>query len=390
MVFRAKNGKTFKVRVDHPIDGDHAVLSTGCRIREDADDVEAIVHLWQGRKGKKHERLEVLRALIDKRFELKTAIEAHYEGTLDALLTEAPAADTSIDLLAGDPSLVDQWVKRKQKSGKGAGQAETYKKQVLTLFPERPLRLSLLTRKEVWSRLHALDVDAPTKNRYRTAVSSLVKDLVAQELLETNFVRDIEGFGENDPRLVYFDDIADAKKLIAKLPAQNAALAAMALGFCMEWGALEEARAGDVALKADPITCHVRGTKTDTRDRVVPLVPELAWVMKYIRPILKGKLPGAKLFDGLTNWDALDIQRAAAEELKIVAVGEDEFGAHSIHDWRQTHTVALLRWNYSEQIAADHLGHANTTLVRKNYGRFKTTKFDYAKTSATSKGEKHG
>lgn len=388
MVFKAKGAHTFKVRVDHP-DGDHAVLTTGCRIEADADAVEQLVHRWQGRKGKKHERLDIIRALIDKRFTLPQAVEAFDEGTLDALLQEAPATETSIDLLAGDPSLIDQWVQRKQRSGKGTGQAATYKKQVLVVFPQRPLRLSLFTRKEVWTRLNALDVDAPTKNRYRTAVSSLVKDLVVQELLDRNFMRDIEGFGENDPRLVYYDDIADAKRLIAALPPLNAGLAAMALGFCMEWGALEEARAGDVDVKADPITCHVRGTKTGTRDRVVPLVPELAWVMKYIRPLLKGKLPGAKLFEGVHNWDALDIQRAAAARLEIAAVGEEEFGAHNLHDWRQDHTVALLRWNYSEQIAADHLGHGNTNLVRKKYGRFKTTRFDYAKAS-TKKGEKHG
>jgi integrase len=333
--------------------------------------------------------IDVIDALIEKRFALPAAVEAFDQGTLDALMGESPTADTSIDLLAGDPSLINQWVRRKQKSKKGAGQAETYKKQVLVLFPERPLRLSLITRKEVWTRLHQLDVDAPTKNRYRTAVSSLVKDLVNQELLETNFVRDIEGFGENDPRLVYYE-IDDAKKLIAKLPPVNAALAAMALGFCMEWGALTEARVGDVSVKSDPIVTHVRGTKTEWRDRDVPLVPELAWVMKYIRPLLKGKLPGVKLFEGLHNWDALDVQRAVAAELKITAVGEDDFGQHSIHDWRQTHTVALLRWKYSEQIAADHLGHGNTTLVRENYGRFITTRFDYAKTSTTRKGEKHG
>lgn len=389
MVFLAKGAKTYKLRVDHP-DGRHAVLTTGCRVKKDADAVEQLVHRWQGRMGKKHERLDVIDALLEKRFTLPAAVEAFDTGTLDALLGEAPTSDTSIDLLAGEPSLIDQWVKRKQKSGKGAGQAETYKKQVLALFPERPLRLSLLTRKEVWARLHGLDVDAPTKNRYRTAVSSLVKDLVAQELLETNFVRDIEGFGENDPRMVYYDRIEDAEKIIAKMPQPYAALAAIAVGFCAEWGALEEMTAGDLSLKTDPVTCHVHGTKTEWRDRVVPLVPELAWVLKYIRPIVKGKTPAVKLFAGVHNWDALDIQRAAAAELKIKAVGEKQFGAHSIHDWRQTHTVALLRWNYSEQIAADHLGHGNTTLVRKNYGRFVSTRFDYAKASTTKKGEKHG
>jgi integrase len=226
-------------------------------------------------------------------------------------------------------------------------------------------------------------VDAPTKNRYRTAASWLAKNLVKHELLERNFVREIDGYGENDPRLVYYE-LDDAKQLIAALEQPYAAIAALAVGFCAEWGAIVRGRVLDLAIESDPIVFHVRGTKRAWRDRFVPLVPELAWTLDYVRPAIEGKLPTAPIIDDVPEWRAIDVQRAAAAELKLVAIGEEDFGPHSIHDWRQTHAVAVLRAGYIEQIAADHLGHKDTSLVRRNYGRFKPTKHDYAKAAGTS------
>jgi integrase len=149
----------------------------------------------------------------------------------------------------------------------------------------------------------------------------------------------------------------------------------------MEWGAMDRALVGDFDLKADPPMAHVRGTKRAWRDRWVPLINEFLWLLPYLRSALAGKLPTAKAFDDIPEWRAIDMQRAAAETATppIVAVGADVFGPHSIHDWRHTHAVALIRWGYSEQIVADHEGHKNTTLVRERYGRFKPTKHDYAK-----------
>ncbi len=373
MVFRAKGSRTFKLRVEHA-DGRSATLSTGCILEKDADDVETIVRRWQGRKGKQYARQDVIDALVAKRIRLIEAYEASIAGTLEQLLGAHPATEPSVDLLP----LIDAWHDDKAKARRGGGQASVYKDQVLTLFPQRPLTLAMFTRKEVWARIDALNVEAPTKNRYRSAASSLAKFLVKRELLERNFVRDIDGYGEHDPRLVYYE-IDDAKRLIKALAQPYAGIAAFALAFCAEWAAIDQLRIGDIALTDDPVIAHVRGKKRSWRDRYVPLVPELAWALKYLKPLLVGKFQGALVFDGVPEWRAIDEQRAAAAMLKLVAIGEEHFGPHSIHDWRQTHAVALLRWGYNEQIAADHLGHKNTMLVRQNYGRFKPTKYDYAK-----------
>lgn len=374
MVFRAKGANTFKVRVNHT-DGRHAILTTGCTVRSDADDVELQVRRWEGKKGKKLQRLDVIDGLIAKRFTLPDAIAAAEDGTLEQLLEAHRPKSPEIDLLP----LIDAAVAEKQRSKKGAGQSVQYKAQLLVLFPERPLHLSMFTRKAVRDRLAGLAVDAPTKNRYRTAASFLAKHLVATEQLDTNFVRDIEGFGENDPREVYFNS-DDAEKLIRHLDQPYAAIAAAAYGFCMELTALRSLMIEDVTLKTDPVVAHVRGTKRHWRDRFVPLVPELAWTLEYLRPLMKDRLPGQRVFDPLPAEISIRkaIQRTAVR-LKITAVGEDVYGPHTTHDWRRTHGVALTRWGYHEQIIADHEGHKNTTLVRENYGKFRSTRHDYAK-----------
>jgi hypothetical protein len=71
----------------------------------------------------------------------------------------------------------------------------------------------------------------------------------------------------------------------------------------------------------------------------VPLVPEWSWTLDHIRPVLSGKPTGAPIIDGIPEWRAIREQRRVASELKIAAVGEDEYGPHSLHDWRHTHNV---------------------------------------------------
>ncbi len=79
----------------------------------------------------------------------------------------------------------------------------------------------------------------------------------------------------------------------------------------------------------------------------------------------------------------MGIQRIATDR-EIVAVGEEIYGQHTLHDWRHTHAVQLLRDGYSEQIAASHLGHKNTDMVRTKYGVFIPGKEDYARPKVLS------
>jgi integrase len=268
----------------------------------------------------------------------------------------------------------------------GAASADTYLWQLGVLYPEiaeKAFTLEHFTKVELAARLDALDVQGPTKNRYKLAASGFAKFLVRRGVLETNFVRDIEGFGENEERVVYYER-PEAQRLVFGLAQPWAGIAAFAGGFCMEWGGLAALLVRDVSLLAGEEQVYVRGTKTKNRLRTVHLVEENRWLLPVLRAAIAGKAPNARVFAGLNKSKALREQRRVATALEIRAVGEDRFSQHDLHDWRHTHTVQLLRDGYSEAIAAAHLGHANTHLVRTRYGLFVVTKADYARRVTTT------
>lgn len=361
-------------------------LSTGCSAEADADDVEKQVDRWLGRRGKKHARPDVIAALAAKRVKLQKVYDAALDGTLDEVMATLDAAAKVVDL----SPYVEAWHAEKSRAKKGAKSANAYRDQLRRLYPARvPFHLADFHRKEVRARVERLTrkpkqgattlvpLDGPTKNRYRAAVSSFARYLVGEDLLESNFVRDIASYGENDPRMVYYERRA-AKKLIGALPDPFSGIAAFACGFCAEWVAIATLQAGDLDLTRGRERAYVRGTKRPTRLRWVPLVEENRWVIPYLKRAIAGKLPDARVFPGVTESSALRRQKKVAKALGIVADGEDVDGQHTLHDWRHTHTVQLLRDGYEEQIAAAHLGDA-VEMVRKVYGRFKPGKEDYAR-----------
>lgn len=377
MVYKKQGTHIYKCRVTAP-DGRVAELSTGCRDEQDAQDVERAVRRWEGKQAKRYTRPTIITALIERRVTLADAFDAELDGTLDALedrLAATPA--TKRDLTP----LVKEWREWKGQQKRGANSAAVYRWQLGMLFPELmagTFTLDLFTRAEIARRLDALPHQAPTKNRYKLAVSSFAKFLVRREVLETNVVRDIEGFGENDARMVYYER-PEAQRLIMGLAQPEAGVAAFAYGFCMEWGAVVRLRAGDVDLTRNAEQVYVRGTKTKRRLRTVRLLPEHRWLVPVLKAAVQGKAPNALVFAGLTKWGVLREQRRVAKVLKVVAVGEETFGEHTLHDWRHSHTVQLLRDGYSEAVGAAHLGHANTDQLRKRYGNFVVTGEDYTK-----------
>jgi integrase len=374
MVFQVKGKGPFKARVVAP-SGESATLSTGMYTREDADAVDTTIEQWEGKRGRQFARPNVLEALVAKRLTLRLAYDKHLDGTLDAHMAALDAGAGAIDYRP----LVAQWHLEKSRSKKGAASADEYRRQLEQLYPlSEPLTSATFTRKELLRKIKALDVQEPTRNRFKAAASSFAALLVDEELIEFNFVRTIPGWSENAPREVYYL-LDDAKRLIAGLPQPYAAIAAYAAGFCAEWGAIERWQAGDIVLDEDPVHSRVRGTKRDWRDRVVPLVPELAWVLPYIRPVLKGKMPTAVVFAGIPEWRAIDVIRDTARELKIHAINEDVYGEHSIHDWRHSHSVWLAQFDYPPAIGAAHLGHSDTGQWTKRYSKHRPGQHDYAR-----------
>lgn len=390
MVFRAKGAKTFKLRVVAP-SGGSATLSTECRIRGDAKDVERVVKQWQGRSplGRAAERPALLELLVGptpRPLTLRQAYDLDVAGTLDDWFTARADAERATDdaaaAAAADVDLhsyVTAWHRQKAKSKKGAGMADQYLRQLRALYPaDKPFTLSLWTRKELKARLLALPLNAEgSRNRYRAAASSFCETLLDEEFVEINLVRTIRGWSENPAREVWYR-MEDAKRLIPALDRPFRGYSATLAAFCMEVSAAKRLRASEVALLADPVKARAHGGKRPWRDRVVPLVPELDWLLPYIREAVEGKLPTALVFDGIPDWRVVKHQQKVAKALGIAAVGEEKQGAHNLHDWRHSHAVWLAQHGYPGAIGMAHLGHKDMVMYNRIYAVHRPDAHDYA------------
>jgi hypothetical protein len=285
-----------------------------------------------GRKGKKYARPDLVDALVDKRIALPDAYEADADGTLEALLGKHAPVEAAVDLTP----LLDEWVTSTSRNLGRGGQAEVYREQLLRLYPSKPLTLAMFTRKEVWARLDALDVDAPTKNRYRSAASSLAKFLVKRELLETQLrARHRRLRRERSaPRVLRARRREEADRRASPQPyAGDRGVRARLL---RRVGRDRPRSSATSSSRADPITAHVRGTKRRGGPRRAARARARVGARLHPAAARREAADGAHV-RRRTGVAAIDVQRDTAN-LKIVAVGEDEFGPHSIHDWRTRRT----------------------------------------------------
>jgi integrase len=79
-----------------------------------------------------------------------------------------------------------------------------------------------------------------------------------------------------------------------------------------------------------------------------------------MRPILGTNAP---LFPNINRWTVSDKHRVACQSLEIVD--------YQLRDSRHTYAVRAIRSGASYEVVARQLGHADTAMVAKVYGRFK-------------------
>ena len=350
--FRAPGRKAYKIRVRHP-DGRARVrgcdTENGATAKAMARWVDA---LYQDRTPV---ALAALDAIVSRRVTLGRAYDHRHD--LAAFVT----ASDDVNL---EP-YVARWLDEKQKGRRGAASAAKYAAQVRELVkPGERFPRSRFTWRDILAHLRALKVQDPTRNRHKAAFSSFAQWLVMEGVLETNPVRDIRGWSEGDGRLVYYER-DQAKALIAALAQPYAAIDALMASGGLEWQAIERLRVRDVDLDARTVQAH--GGKTRWRNRLCRIVEP--WCVEYIRPALSGKLPDARVFEGVNEWTALREHKAAAERKGLPT--------STLHDWRHTHAVQMLRDGYKPTVVAHQLGHRDTTLVWKRYGRFIVDSRDY-------------
>jgi integrase len=148
-------------------------------------------------------------------------------------------------------------------------------------------------------------------------------------------------------------------QLVPTLSPDAAAVTAFILATSAEWAALTRSKRSDIPQKiVAPLTIHIRGSKTEGRDRHVAIVTdEQVTLLKFVAKHAQGE--GGKLFSGLANYNrALAV---ACESLKIESA--------SAHDWRHGAGQWLIDLGVPIEIVSKFLGHASTAITERIYAR---------------------
>jgi len=140
-----------------------------------------------------------------------------------------------------------------------------------------------------------------------------------------------------------------------------AAVTAFILATSAEWSALRRAKRSDLSAKMKPpFTVHVRGSKTDDRDRKVPIVTdEQATLLRFVAEHAGGG--GEALFSSLANYN-----RALGEACKAAKVE-----SASANDFRHAAGQWLIDVGTPIELVSRFMGHADTRITERVYARVK-------------------
>jgi integrase len=355
--FRAKDRKVWKTRITLE-DGRTGIFSCGT---DDLATARQVVNCVKTLKRRR--RWDALGLVVEKRITLGRLFDAFELGTLDSLIKEMHDPDLS--------ALVEQWPTNSD-----------YRMQVRRMIPKgQHYPASRFSRRTVSEFLAGLnqtprrkgepvrEMSGSTKNRYRAALSVFARWLVEREVIEVNPVRDVRAQTPNPARMVWLTR-EQAKKLIEALPREHAAMEALMAATGMELQAVQRLRRRDVS--TDLKTARAEGSKTPWRNRVVMATEPWAWtiVERYVATIL----PDALCFTARGDT-VLKVHRRLSKELGLPVT--------TLHDWRHSYAVWCLKDGVSPTAIARQLGHKDTSLLEKVYGRFIPEPTDYLPRKST-------
>ncbi len=146
----------------------------------------------------------------------------------------------------------------------------------------------------------------------------------------------------------------DLEKLMGELPKRRRAAVAFMVATSAEWGAVERAERADIDLDAGEIL--VRGTKNQKRWRTVPI---LGMFEDLIELVLDGAPSEGLLFN---EWGSVRRDLAlACERAEVQRV--------SPNDLRRSTAKWLRNAGVEPQLIASMMGHADSRMVERVYGR---------------------
>ena len=224
---------------------------------------------------------------------------------------------------------------------------------------------SELTYARLAAWLAAIERARGTKRKYHAAMSSFCQYLKLRDVIRHNPMRDVKAPAPETPRRRQLEH-ADVLRIVQFLDEPYRSIVALMNGSGIEISAVLCLKRRDIEVERSAV--HARGTKTSSRDRIATVEP---WAMEYVRRRVRGLLPNAPLYPGVNRWTVSDKHRAACNALGI----ED----YQLRDSRHTYAVRAIRSGASFEAVAQQLGHADTSMAVRVYGRFKPTSEDLSR-----------
>lgn len=275
--------------------------------------------------------------------------------------------DVSLELEAWEKWLLSR------ASGISADTAAHYVKHVRSGIPKgKPFLRSQFTSERIQKMLDKMDTSAPaTVRKAGAAFGNAANFLRKRGVIKAKVMNEVDLPKAADPRELWLET-ADALRLAEKQDEPYRTLSALMAGSGVEVSAALRMRRRDVDVKNREI--QAPGTKNYNRNRFVRVAD---WAWPFLEARLKGLLPDARIFDEIPNrWKAGDVHRAAIEKLvKEFPI----FKGYTMRDSRHTYCVRAIKAGTPYELVAKQLGHKDTTMVIKVYGKYAPRQDERAK-----------
>lgn len=355
-------------------------MSSGTRDYETAQAMQDMLTALSRRGAR---AWDIITAILEKRVKIERVWD-YYPARLDALRAEIADVDLA--------PAIDAWeaaIDERVASGTLASStAAHYRRQVAWLFPKDedgdrlPVRRSTLTKAYLARKLAAAGVSGSSKRRYAAAWSSCFTALVDAGALERNPLDDVTLPKNNKVKSPYIERLEDVIRFVntAEEGPQRAA-AAFREGAGVELQAMLNTYRRDIVDESNRVM-WAHGEKNGPRDRQVIVD---AWAFAIIMAYVKANPmhPDSPLFPGVTE----DNHRAEVYRVRdlLIEKGVNIPANYKPHQCRDTFAVRGMKAGRDPVLLANNLGHADTSMVLKKYGKFRPAITDLVRADQRAK-----
>jgi hypothetical protein len=358
-----KGRKIFEMRVPLRNGGDGPIRTCGTTDKVIADEMEALVK----RLAKKEKYWPLMEAVTQNppRLTLKELWHADNNDMLDELMA-------SLD----DPDLaeyLDDWEKWVNSNLNHTTTAAMYRMQVSTLIApdggdSEAFPKSELTTARVNTWLADYGGSSGYKRKLLYALFSFIRYLIEAGVFETNPIDKITRpkKGKKDTR---WETEENDIRIVVAAPAEYQGLFAFikSTGSEVSPPLADEFTAREIELWPEDEgrycgLAHVPGTKTETRDRHDVYIEK--WARPFLERALHGLLPNAKVFPGISRYQAHWHHQNAADAVQVLRYTL----RHARHSWAVR--ARKCRPQVSFEAIAEQLGNT-VAVVADVYAQYK-------------------